>query len=335
MMTCEGERLKLRAGDTVQVRSKSEIIATLETTGTLDGLPFMPEMVKYCGRQFRVFKRVDKVCDTIDKTGFRRMRNVVILDNLRCDGESHGGCEAECMLLWKEEWLKPTAPRRIETSTVRCDEQSKFNYSMAGKGACVKECIKDACLGTRQSDRTNAVDGEIFMCQATELKRATTSLPRWDPRPHWRVFSSGNLQFFPWITGLLIIIFNAVQRLRNGAVYPHLEQGTLTRTPSEELNLQPGEVVEVKSWAEIMKTLDRNNKNRGLWFDVEMMKFCGRRFKVHSRVRRIINEKTGKMLQLSNSCIILSGVACNGDCHEFCPRSEYIYWREIWLKRVV
>jgi len=27
-------------------------------------------------------------------------------------------------------------------------------------------------------------------------------------------------------------------------------------------------------------------------------------------------------------------VVCKGDLHEFCPRSIYPYWREIWLKRV-
>jgi len=123
--------------------------------------------------------------------------------------------------------------------------------------------------------------------------------------------------------------------MRNGAVYPHLEQGQLTRTPTQTLNLQSGEMVEIKSKDEILQTLDNNNKNRGLWFDVEMLKFCGRRIPVHGQVRKMINERTGKMLHLSNSCIILDGVACNGDFHQFCPRSEYMYWREIWLRRVV
>ena len=40
---------RLRAGDWVQVRSKEEIISTLDANGRLDELPFMPEMLEYCG----------------------------------------------------------------------------------------------------------------------------------------------------------------------------------------------------------------------------------------------------------------------------------------------
>jgi hypothetical protein len=29
------------------------------------------------------------------------------LSELRCDGSSHGGCEADCLLFWKTAWVKP------------------------------------------------------------------------------------------------------------------------------------------------------------------------------------------------------------------------------------
>jgi hypothetical protein len=51
-------------------------------------------------------------------------------------------------------------------------------------------------------------------------------------------------------------------------------------------------------------------------------------------VRKIIDEKTGKMMQLPNDCLILDGVECVGDYHQLCPRSIFAYWREIWLNRV-
>ena len=38
----EGYVLNLRAGDLVEVRSEREILATLDDTGALDALPFMP-----------------------------------------------------------------------------------------------------------------------------------------------------------------------------------------------------------------------------------------------------------------------------------------------------
>ncbi|HWF60820.1 MAG TPA: hypothetical protein VN666_11005 [Nitrospira sp.] len=50
--------MKLRAGDLVEVKSKDEILATLDEQGALDQLPFMLEMLQYCGKQLKVFKRV-------------------------------------------------------------------------------------------------------------------------------------------------------------------------------------------------------------------------------------------------------------------------------------
>jgi len=90
----------LRPGDHVEVRSLPEILATLDEAGTLDALPFMPEMTAHCGRQFRVRRRADKIYDWIQHTGLRRLRDTVLLEGLRCDGSAHGGCQAGCALLW-------------------------------------------------------------------------------------------------------------------------------------------------------------------------------------------------------------------------------------------
>jgi hypothetical protein len=108
-------------------------------------------------------------------------------------------------------------------------------------------------------------------------------------------------------------------------------------TPTAKLNLQPGELVRVKPYEEILKTLNTNNKNRGLFFDAEMVPFCGQTFRVLRRVNRILNEKTGKMSHFKNECIMLENVFCTSRYSErryFCPREIYSYWREIWLERV-
>ena len=97
---------KLRAGDWVEVRSKEEILRTLGQTGRLDGLPFMPQMFQYCGQRFKVFQRAHKTCDTIGIPPGRRMPDGIHL-NLRCDGKAYGGCQAACLIYWKEAWLKP------------------------------------------------------------------------------------------------------------------------------------------------------------------------------------------------------------------------------------
>ena len=48
----EKMEISLRTGDWVEVKSALEILESLDGDGTLDGLPFMPEMMDYCGRQF-------------------------------------------------------------------------------------------------------------------------------------------------------------------------------------------------------------------------------------------------------------------------------------------
>src|SRR5712664_852458 len=98
--------LNLLAGELIEVRSREEILSTLDPTGKLDAMPFMPEMLQYCGKRFRVFKRADKTCDNIKQWSLRRVKNAVHLTGLRCDGTSHGNCDAGCLLFWNEAWLK-------------------------------------------------------------------------------------------------------------------------------------------------------------------------------------------------------------------------------------
>src|SRR5262245_65469033 len=96
----------LRAGDWVEVKGAEAILATLDKDGRLDALPFMPEMLQYCGKRFRVFKSAHKGCDTIqDWKTMRGMSDAVYLEGLRCDGAAHGGCQAACPVMWKNAWL--------------------------------------------------------------------------------------------------------------------------------------------------------------------------------------------------------------------------------------
>ena len=58
--------MTLQAGDWVEVRSKEEILRSLDRNGRLEALPFMPQMFEYCGRRFKMYKRAHKTCDTIN-----------------------------------------------------------------------------------------------------------------------------------------------------------------------------------------------------------------------------------------------------------------------------
>lgn len=111
-------------------------------------------------------------------------------------------------------------------------------------------------------------------------------------------------------------------------------KGQLKTTPSESLNLQPGEIVEVKSYDEIVKTLDEKGRNRGLTFYFEMKKHCGKKFKVRNRLDRMINEVTSEMMEVKNT-VILEGLICDyEDPFWGCARQRFKIWREIGLKRV-
>jgi hypothetical protein len=328
--------LALRVGEFVEVRSEEEILRTLDSRGTLDSLPFMPEMLPFCGKRFRVYKRADKACDTIDWGTPRRMKDAVHLEGLRCNGAAHGGCQAACLIYWKEAWLKRVVGPSNASTPI---EPVEIAGSQEGVAACTRETLMDATRREADSEE------EVFSCQATELLRATTSpVPWWEPGQYVRDVRSGNASVGRVIRGLFVGLFNKVQKanvrlfprftLIHGArTYPFVLGESTSRTPSGSLNLQPGDLVEVKSKDEIFKTLDERDRTRGLRFDGEMLKYCGRRGRVSHRVEKIINEKTGKMHLINSDCIVIEGFVCTGDYHRSCPRSIYPYWRESWLKR--
>jgi hypothetical protein len=325
--------LALKVGERVKVKSLDEILATLDAAGRLDAMPFMPEMIAYCGLEFTVFKRIDKINDTVDRTGLRRMTNAVTLDGVRCSGAAHGGCQELCTIIWKEAWLQRVNSR----FRVRLRLRRTPNAPAGG------------CTAARLTQMTRQADGEGYSCQATQLKAASSYLAWWDPRQYVRDWWSGNVPigallraFGLWVFlevvrrigfRVLVPLYNAVQKRRGGFVILGRE-GALKTTPNVSLNLQPGEVVRIKSHAEIVSTLDTRNRNRGLWFDEEMVKYCGQTRRVLSRVERVIDHTTGKMLHLSNECILLEGVVVVGDHHRFHTHYEYPMWREIWLERV-
>src|SRR5260370_34771077 len=114
----EAAAIDLKPGDLAEVRSADEIMSSLDADGKLDGLPFMPEMLAFCGRRLRVSKRADNTCALGQP---RRIERTVHLEQLRCDGSSHRGCEAGCLLLWKEAWLRCATDDPEVSSPVTAD----------------------------------------------------------------------------------------------------------------------------------------------------------------------------------------------------------------------
>ncbi len=315
----------LRSGDLVEVKSAAEILATLDDTSSLEGLPFMPEMLKHCGRRFTVDKRAAKICDTVHSTSSRRIPQTVLLEQLRCDGSGHDGCDAECRLFWKESWL-----RRVEPGDPAPPPPSPDESATAAAAIRLRQSAK----------RTEEVEGrplELYRCQATDLYRASHHLRTLDPRPYVREYTSGNV---PLGRFLKVVARAAVHEpLRKVGIRPDGPlPGTKSAPKEPPLNLQPGEWVQIKSKEEILATLNEKGKNRGLWFDVEMVPFCGGTFRVRKRVNRLVDDRNGRMINIKSTsdCIMLDDVVCSGDLSAgrwFCPRAIYPYWRECWLRR--
>ena len=339
-----------RAGDWVEVRSKDEILATLDERGRLDGMPFMPEMLRYCGQQFQVYKRAHKTCDTISGAyPSRSVADSVHLD-LRCDGSAHGGCQAGCLLFWNTAWLKSV--ERAERDGAPFTR--KLNALCAG--ACGSGCSEQTLQSAVQ--RFEEAGQKRYVCQATELFDYTKPLKWWDARQFIEDCTSGNVSMSRFMNGVVFATFvfltqarrqtlgkpgrwlyDKIQSLWGGQTYPrftgHLAPGA--PTPREDLNLQPGDIVRVRSLDAIQSTIDTLGANRNMNFGEELVPYCGRMFKVRNRVEKFVDERNGKLRTMKTPAVILDGVYCQS-CYSrhrmFCPRAIYAWWREVWLERV-
>jgi hypothetical protein len=322
----------IRVGDVVEVRSAEEIVATLDENGEFESLPFMPEMMAYCNQRLTVHKVATKLCNTISGGGMRKMMNAVHLTGARCDGSGHGACQAACLIFWKTAWLK------------RVDAASDAPAALPRQDAS-PEFAQLETLVTRMSRREPDAEGrERFRCQATELDRAAPEpLPVRDLTQFVDDVRTGNAS--PWwsFRALLIALYNRFQdksarlparlRIRGGRRYGDLS-GEPGSTPSGHTDLVPGEVVRIKSRAEIAATLNTKLMNRGLGLDAEGVRHCGKTATVARRVDHIIDERTGRMIVMREPCIVLDGIVCEGAYTVNCPREIPTYWREIWLDRV-
>jgi hypothetical protein len=334
--------MSFRVGGWVQVRSQAEILATLDDRGCLDGLPFMPQMVDYCGKRFRVIKRAHKLCDTVWGPHPRKMADAVFLDDLRCNGQTYGGCEMECLIVWKEAWLRGIPDTATADAPTDAD-------------TTVPALLELTRRGTRPVGEPDA-SVERFSCQATQMPVATTALSVWDFRQYVEDYTSGNASLKQIVSVVSFLIYetvirsglgfgavlrwgyDAVQAIRGGTPYP-FRTGRLprqSRTPCANLGVSPGELVKVKTYAEVLDTVTEDLVNRGLHFSPEMVPYCGQTFPVNKRLRRIMNEKTGQVMELKNECVVLEGPTCAGHYARplLCPRGMSPYWREVWLERV-
>ena len=288
----------------MRVKSPSDILKTLDADGKLDGLPFMPEMVVYCGSYVRVYRSARRTC--VVGHGFRAMKDAVFLQDARCDGRFHDHCDRGCLLFWKKAWLAPAEAVPVAPS------------AWSAHDAAAAERLRR--LPTR--------DGVRYTCQSTALKAATTPLHRWDVRPFLREILAGELPLSDFVR----LVARTIWRRARGR---HAE-GQLIGAPGKKsrgsLDLRRDEWVVLKPIDELRKELDEHGRNCGLNFPPTMHQAFGRNYQVAFPVRQIILEQTGTMVKLGNT-VALDGLLCEGIEVSHCPRGEFLYCRESWLKR--
>lgn len=308
------ENLILRAGDWVEIQSPSAIAQTLDENGSLDGLPFMPEMAALCGQRFQVVRQAEKTCFEVRHGSYTTREflknDVFMLRGLRCTGANHDGCQRLCAIFWKRAWLK-----KVEDG-----------HAIAAFSPC-----EMAPLSKKLKTKTSATR---YFCQSTELAKATEQERINRKNVVAKAFRDirsgavGALEMIP----LLIVPF--ARKMRNRFFGKPRLLGTLRKTPVGNLQLQPGEIVEIKTIEEMRATLDMQGRNRGLICDLELRKFCGRKYRVLSRLDRMISEATGEMRKVEGTVYLDGNLCMCAWSVGGCPRQEYCYWREIWLKRV-
>ncbi|UAC01528.1 hypothetical protein Dvina_07505 [Dactylosporangium vinaceum] len=343
--------LDLKTGDLVEVRSEEEILATLDEQGELDALPFMPEMLQYCGKRFRVYKSAHKTCDTMQRSGMRKMEHAVHLVGLRCDGGGHGGCQAGCLLFWKTAWLSKVDPADAGQAT-----QATTGTMQSARGGSADDPAPVVAapaasrllpLVVRNAQGPAFEDGtERFRCQATELLRAAPEvLPLLEFGQFSKDVRTGNFGVGWTARAIGVGVYNRIQRasnktlprwarIRGGKDWGYLRGRAQGKTPTGRTGIEVGDLVRVKSRKEIEPTLNENLLNRGMGFDAEMARFCGKTARVLRKVDQIIDEYTGKMIYMKSPCLVLENVVCEGAFNANCPRAITPYWREIWLEKL-
>lgn len=326
----------LHAGDWIEVKSKEDILATLDEGGRRDGLPFMPEMLAYCGSRVRVTSSAHKTCGPMQGRYIALQTNDLIHLGFRCNGSAHDGCQNGCQLFWHRDWLK--------------SNNSEATTGSAPSGGCTEA---DLYAATRQSD----LGGEKrYSCQALALQDFTKPLRWWDARAYWKTYQTGNYSLRVLVSGIVFMVFSkigghygqrfgarrlydACQSLRGGTRFPR-RHGFVPDgqpTPVAHLGLKPGDYVRIKSHEDILRTLSYDGKNRGMFFDAELVPFCGRVFRVEAMVERFIDEEVGVMRHMKTPAAILENVYCLSlytGKRAFCTRGYYSWWREAWLDRV-
>jgi hypothetical protein len=104
----------------------------------------------------------------------------------------------------------------------------------------------------------------------------------------------------------------------------------------QQSEIQPGDVVKVRSKTEIQNILDDWGGTNRCIFTPEMYKCCDNQYKVLKKINYFYDEVKQKMCKCRN-IVILEGVVCSGQRRlfpEVCDRNCFLFWHLAWLKKI-
>jgi hypothetical protein len=279
-----------------------------------------------CGRQAVVFRSMHRLFDYRKTRRMRRMESAVLLCDAVCDGSGHGGCDAACQTIWKASWLRRVDAPASQQRTARRERR----VGRPSRGLSPPPA-DDASSASARLFQTGTQPPR-YACQLTELHAASAPVRATSVVELLRPLVAGNVTPAAFVVGWLTHLFNLLQHYRGGSSYPALELVPPAMVQPEAGTLRQGQHVVVRPASEIKATLKDGSYHRGLYFEPDMLKHCGRRYCVASEVRRIIDIVSGEMITMKTPAYILDDVRFSGERQLFNAQCEPLYWRSVWLR---
>jgi hypothetical protein len=122
-------QLDLQEGELVRVKSYDAILETLSKTDRNRGLRFDAEMVPYCGKEFRVRKRVTKIIQESTGKLIEFPTPCIILDGVVCLSRySHTRmfCPRSIYSFWREIWLERVPDHTVSPAEMTDDRLGRY-----------------------------------------------------------------------------------------------------------------------------------------------------------------------------------------------------------------
>ena len=280
----------------------------------------MPEMLKYCGRVLPVTQRADATCAGNGLSGAWRTRSTC--GTIRCDGSFHDGCQAACLMYWKEAWLERAedavpAPTRAELERRASRRSSRRRWS---RPRAIKRRRRDSLSLPGDGDPERPPSRCACANRTVPARAAATGSGRRSSRAwsieainQWQAFSRAGCRHgcrSPAAAGIPFVHRKARRRARRRRA------ASSTCSPAISCGSRASERSSPRS--------TRTTRTAACTSITRWRGTAGETRACRARVDRLIEESNGEMIEIKSDCILLEGVVCTADYHLFCTRGDLL-----------